>query len=188
MLYGGPKRSMVASMEKPDQRVGRVSDGETVFCLVYVLGMHLTPGSSRLLPRGMYSSLCSPSQYDLFSSRNISNAPECLPLFSCVGGIKRHKWAVERWKLIECQRGSCWCIHCGRWFRSKGELAVHRCCHPPSRLPLTAAKQQLCLPARRRTASDHAEFDLVCGFGSCFRRQQHPSRNRSFLQIVVSCP
>ena len=45
-----------------------------VFCLMYVLRMRLTPGLSPPLPRGMNGALCSPPQYDLFSSLNKSNA------------------------------------------------------------------------------------------------------------------
>ena len=46
----------------------------SVFFLMYVLRMHLTPGLSPPLPRGMNGALCSPPQYDLFSSLNKSNA------------------------------------------------------------------------------------------------------------------
>ena len=46
----------------------------SVFCLMYVLRMRLTPGLSPPLPRGMNGALCSPPQYDLFSSLNKSNA------------------------------------------------------------------------------------------------------------------
>ena len=46
----------------------------SVFCLMYVLRMRLTPSLSPPLPRGMNGALCSPPQYDLFSSLNKSNA------------------------------------------------------------------------------------------------------------------
>ena len=39
----------------------------------------------------------------------------------------RHKCRDERAKPVDEQRGSVKCGGCGRWFRSKGGLAVHRC-------------------------------------------------------------
>ena len=69
----------------------------------------------------------SPPQYNLFSG------PSNPILFSRNGDIKRHNCTAERQKRIEDQRGSRQCTHCGRWFRSKDGLAVHRCCpHPNS--------------------------------------------------------
>ena len=39
----------------------------------------------------------------------------------------RHKCVGERSRPVEQQRGSVQCDVCGRWFRSRGGLAVHRC-------------------------------------------------------------
>ena len=51
-----------------------VSDGGIVFCLMCVLGMRFTPGLSPPLPHEFSGALCSPPQYDLFSSLKKSNA------------------------------------------------------------------------------------------------------------------
>ena len=114
---------------------------------------------------------------------------KCLRLFSHVGDIKRHKCTAERQKGIEDRRGSCRCTHCGRWFRSKGGLAVHRCCpHPSShslKRKLAAAKR---LPTRRPTASERPEFGVVCGCGRCFRRQQDLSRHCPFCKSSSAAP
>ena len=93
----------------------------------------------------------------------------------------RHKCTADRLKRIEDQWGSCRCTHCGRWFRSKGGLAVHRCCPPPSSHPLQrkpAASKRL--PTQRPTTSDRAEFGLVCGCGRCF------GDSRTCLAIALS--
>ena len=42
----------------------------------------------------------------------------------------RHKCLSERRKPVSDQAGSMQCESCGRWFRSRGGLAVHRCRGP----------------------------------------------------------
>ena len=39
----------------------------------------------------------------------------------------RHKCTAERRRPIHEQRGLVRCSVCGRWFRSRGDLAVHKC-------------------------------------------------------------
>ena len=40
---------------------------------------------------------------------------------------KRHRYVSERQKPVGEQCGAAQCQKCPRWFKSKGELAVHRC-------------------------------------------------------------
>ena len=177
---GCPIACCLLPWRRPDQRVAPVSDGEIIFCLMCMLGMHLTPGLSPPLPRELSGALCSPPQYDLFSSLKKSNA-RCAFVCFLVEGTKRHKCTAERQKRIDDQRGSCRCTHCGRCFWSKGRLAVHRCCPPPSSHPLQrkpAASKRL--PTRRPTISERDEFILVCACGRCFRRQHDLSHHRPF--------
>ena len=39
----------------------------------------------------------------------------------------RHKCTAERQKPVQEQEGAVECLMCGRWLRSRGGLAVHRC-------------------------------------------------------------
>ena len=71
---GCPSACCSLPWRRPDQHVTSVSDGEIVFCLMCVLGMRLTPGLSPPLHRELSGALCSPPQYDLFSSLQKSNA------------------------------------------------------------------------------------------------------------------
>ena len=41
--------------------------------------------------------------------------------------MARHKCIAERQKPVREQRGAVQCERCGRWFRSRGGLAVHAC-------------------------------------------------------------
>ena len=67
---GCPSACCLHPLRRTDQRMARVSDGEIVFCLMHVLGMRLTHVLSPPLPREMSGALCSPPQYNLFSSPN----------------------------------------------------------------------------------------------------------------------
>ena len=113
-MRGCPSACCLLPWRRPYQRVAPVSDGEIVFCLMCMLGMRLTPGLSPPLPRELSGALCSLPQYDLFSSLKKIKCPVCLRRFSRSRNIKRHKCTAER----QNQWGSCWCTHCGRWFRS----------------------------------------------------------------------
>ena len=142
----------------------------------------VTASSSRFEWRSLLSNPVRPVQQP-----EKIKSPVCLSLFSRSGDIKRHKCTAERQKRIEDRRGSCLYTYCGRWFRSKGGLAVHRCCPPPSshslQRKLAASKR---LPTRRPTASERAEFGLVCGCGRCFRRQQDLSRHCPFCKLSAA--
>ena len=51
----------------------------------------------------------------------------CSRTFSREGDKKRHKCLNERSKPVCEQVGSIQCQTCGRWFKSRGVLAVHNC-------------------------------------------------------------
>ena len=144
----------------------------------------VTASSSRVEWRSLLSTPVRPVQQP-----EKIKCPECLRLFSRSRDIKRHKCTAERQKRIEDQRGSCRCTHCGRWFRSKGGLSVHRCCPPPSSHPLQrkpAASKRL--PTRWLTASERAEIGFVCGCWRCFRQQQDLSHHRPFCKSSSAAP
>ena len=55
-------------------------------------------------------------------------------LFRRENDKKRHKCLEERLKPICDQHGAVQCPKCEKWFKSKGDMAVHRCIQIPSLL------------------------------------------------------
>ena len=122
-----PKRLLFASMEKTRPMCGpRKRSRDCILSDVRARDAldtrFVTTSSSRDEWRALLS-----TPIRLVQQPEQIKCPVCLRLFSRVGDIKRHKCTAERQKRNEDQRGSCRCTHCGRWFRSKGGLAVHRC-------------------------------------------------------------
>ncbi len=58
----------------------------------------------------------------------------------------------ERAKPVKEQDGSVECGECGRWFRSRGGLAVHKCYtgNQPQESPLASAEEVLCRECQRK--------------------------------------
>lgn len=72
--------------------------------------------------RGAYKASAAPRP----AKRPRTECETCGRTFSR-SGMSRHKCIPERQKPVSQQRGSRMCKVCGRWFRSPGGLAVHKC-------------------------------------------------------------
>ena len=137
---------------------------------------------------------------------------DCNRSFSHPGDRARHKCVVERAKLIAEQRGACHCGDCGRWFRSKGGLAVH-CCSAPQPQPPEPRQvyvQDACCAAHcavcaccfrsvqgrgrhrcsrtgpRPTAQQRNSFSHVCVCSRRFRLPHHLRRHQAACSIFLS--
>ena len=109
--------------------------------------------------------------------------PTCGKVCSRPSDLKRHKCTAERRKPVHQQRGACQCADCGRWYRSRGGLAVHRC------QPASIASQPASAPCRPRqnrpTTDERAKFPLMCQH--CSRRFRQ-SRDLTRHRRVCSSP
>ena len=137
---------------------------------------------------------------------------DCNRSFSRPEDRARHKCVVERAKPIAEQRGACHCGYCGRWFRSKGGLAVHRCSAPQPQPPepRQVYVQDACCAAHcavcarcfrsvqgrgrhrcsrtgpRPTAQQRNSFSHVCVCSRRFRLPHHLRRHQAACSIFLS--
>ena len=74
----------------------------------------------------------------------------CRRVFRREADKARHKCLSERAKPVDEQRGSVKCDACGRWFRSRGGLAVHRCSPKEERSAAQGVECRACGRSFRR--------------------------------------
>ncbi len=123
----------------------------------------------------------------------------CNRQFSRQSGLRRHKCLDERALPIHEQRGAVECTVCNRWFKSAGGKAVHKC-SPALTVPTAIPAQHTCptcervfssssgmqrhrCASKRPSSNERAGFDLNCGCGRRFRREQDIMRHQRFCDI-----
>ncbi len=139
--------------------------------------------------------------------------PVCSRSFSRQSDCVRHKCLAERAKPIAEQPGACQCDRCGRWLKSHGGLAVHKCAsaaivgsttisQEPPHKECCAAHCGNCnrcfrsLPGRKRhrctsscprpSSQTRQQFEHVCSCSRRFRRTQDLKRHQASCSFSPS--
>ena len=100
---------------------------------------------------------------------------ECRRCFRRERDRARHKCIAGRRRPVREQTGAVQCVSCGRWFRSRGGLAVHRCRREEEPAPQA--------PGSETGAATASQGQVVCG--ECertFGRQGYLKRHKCLTE------
>ena len=134
----------------------------------------------------------------------------CDRQFARTSDRTRHKCKAERAKPVKEQKGACQCGECGRWLKSRGGLARHKCTYPQSAAGAPLPASPLCCIAHcqacdrcfastrgcarhrcsrtcsRPTIQDRQGFTCVCACSRRFRLPHHLDRHRAVCSSSLS--
>ena len=145
-------------------------------------------------------------------SHSLVHVRACVQVWVCmfVHLHVRHKCKAERANPVAEQKGACQCGECGRWLKSRGGLARHKCTYPQSAVVAPLPASPLCCVAHcqacdrcfastrgrarhrcsrtcsRPTVQDRQGFTCVCACSRRFRLPHHLDRHRAVCSSSLS--